>query len=138
MIRVLRMSDRIKIKLDELTFYLAPLSNAKKMEISGCTMIKNGEPVYDVGKAQALYVKYSLKKVEGLKDYHGEDYELEFEGDALTDDCVSEIFTIEESPRLMHCAWSVLNGVPDKITDDNGNPLQGVALEVVKAKKPEE
>jgi hypothetical protein len=129
--KVLRMSDRIKVKIGELSFELAPLSNDRKIEISSCTKKQDGIDVYDHGSAQHLYVKYSLKKVTGLTDYNDNEYKLSFENEVLTDDCVSEIFMIPQKQDLMAAAWQLLNGMPEKLTDHNGKVMKGVKLEVL-------
>lgn len=134
MAKILRLSDRVKLKIKDVTFYLAPLSNDKKIEISSCTKMQSGEVVFDHARAQHIYLKHSLKDIEGIETYDGEVYKLEFEGDSLTDDCVSEIFSLEQRGDLMSCAWQILNGIPDKLVDDNGKKMQGVALDVVSKK----
>jgi len=135
MVKILRLSDRVKVKMGKISFLLAPLSNDRKREVSSCTTIKGGEAVFDYAMAQHLYIKYSLKKIEGVKTYDNENYELDFEGDSLTDDCVSDVFNLPQKGDLVSCAWQIMNGMPDKLVDDSGNKMQGVALEVVKKKK---
>jgi len=136
MIKILRLSDRIKLKMGKVTFFLAPLNNDKKREISSCTTMQAGEAVFDHGMAQHLYLKYSLKEVKGVKDFHNNDYELEFDGDYLTEECVSEVFMLPQKEVLMQCAWQVMNGIPSKLLDDDGKLLKGVALEVMQKAKP--
>lgn len=131
MVKILRMSDRVNVKIGELSFQLAPLSNDRKIEISSCTKKQNGVDVYDHGRSQHLYIKYSLKKVTGLVDYDNKEYQLSFENDMLTDDCVSEIFMIPQKQDLMLAAWQLLNGVPDKLTDNDGKEIKGIKLEVI-------
>ncbi len=135
MIKILRLTDRINLKMGKVTFQLAPLSNDRKREISSCTTLSAGEHVFDHGKAQHLYLKYSLKCITGVKDFHGESYSLEFENDYLTDDCVSEVFMLPQKETLMTCAWQVMNGIPDKLVDEDNKPVKGVALEVVQKVK---
>lgn len=134
MAKILRLSDRVKLKIKDITFYLSPISNDKKIEISSCTKLQAGEVVFDHAKAQHLYIKYSLKDIEGVETYDGEAYKLEFEGDTLTDECVSEIFNLEQKNDLMSCAWQMLNGIPEKFVDDNGKKMQGVALDIISKK----
>lgn len=138
MSKIMRVSDRIKIKIKDVVFTIAPLNQMQKIEVSECTKIgPNGEEVFDLLRAQTLLVKYSLKDIEGVEDEHGESYRLEFENDVLTEDCVTEIFTLEEKSLLTTASWQCLNGLPDKLTDPvNGKKLKGVALELVKRKKP--
>ena len=137
MSKILRVSDRIKLKIADITFTIAPLNQMQKIEVSECTKIgPEGKEVFDLLRAQTLLIKYSLKEVEGVEDEHGEPYQLSFENDSLSDDCVTEIFTLEEKHLLTTAAWQCLNGLPDKLTDPiNGKKLKGVALELVGKKK---
>lgn len=131
MAKILRMSDRIVFKIDDLKFKIAPLSNDRKNEIAACMKYQGGEQVYDLLKAQHLYMKYGLKDVEGIETYDGKKYKLEFEGDHLTDECVSEIFYLEQKGKLLTAAWQVLNGITDQLSDPmTGEKLDGVELEV--------
>ena len=133
MSKIIRLTDRIRIKIGKTVFIIAPLNQMQKIEISECIKINaGGEEVYDLSRAQVLLVKYGLKGIEGVKDSDGIDYKLRFENDVLTDECISEIFTLEERAEYLSAAWQCLNGVPDKLTDPtNGKKLKGVALELV-------
>lgn len=118
------MSDRIKVTIGDISFLLAPMNYMQKQEIVGCTTISSGSETFDLGKAQFIYLKYSVKGVDGLKNYDGSDYELEFEGDNLTDNCVSELFNIAQRDKLTTAAWAILNG----ISEDEA--IDGVLIEV--------
>ena len=72
---------------------------------------------------------------EAIEESPYDEYELEFDGDCLTDDCVSDVFTLPQKNDLVSCAWQILNGIPDKILNNNGEPMQGVALEVIGKKR---
>lgn len=124
------MTDRINLDIDGVTFVLAPLNYLQKQDLSSCTRIEKGEEQFDLLKSQALYIKYSLKGIKGLTQYDGNDYVLDFEGDNLTDNCVSEILNLEQREKLSTAAWTLLNGIQE-ITDHNGKALEGVYLEVI-------
>lgn len=134
MVNILRLTDRVKVKIGKVVFTLAPLSNDKKREIVSCTSMQGGVSVFDYAQAQHLYIKHSLKDVKGITTYDKEEYELEFEGDALTDECVSDVFTIPQKQDLIACAWQILSGIPDKVLNDEGKPLKGVTLEVISSR----
>ena len=129
--KILKMSDRINLAIGGVTFTLAPLNYLQKQELAGCTKMIGGEEHYDLVKAQALYIKYSLKKVAGIEGFDGKEYELEFNGDYLTDDCVSEILNLEIKDKLTTAAWQLLNGVRDLKNPIDGEPLEGVEMEIV-------
>jgi hypothetical protein len=126
------MKDRIRLKIGEVSFLLAPLSNFQKSEIASFSKTKSGNEVFDLFKAQHYYVKYAVKGIEGVKNYDDSDYKLEFEGDFLSDGCVSEIFSMPVKDKLAYSCFQLLNEIPDKLIDpSNGEPLQGVELDIV-------
>lgn len=131
MSKILRMSDRIHLKIDDVTFELAPLSFSRKQELASCTRIVKGEEHYDLLRAQFLYIKYSLKKISGVFDYDGTEYTLSFEGDSVTDECVSEIMNLDQRNKLTVSAWQILNGIKDLEDPVTGEKLDGVELKVV-------
>jgi len=135
MIKIPRMSDRYKFKIEELEFTIAPLSRAHKIEITSCSKVIDGETVPDLLEMQHLYLKYGLKEVKGVQYHDGEDFVLSFENGHLTDESVSEISNIPQKSKLMVAAWQCLNGAPDEITDtQTGKKLDGVELEIVSGK----
>jgi len=130
MAKILRLSDRINLKIGDVTFVIAPLNHFQKIELSNCTTIKNGEEHYDLLRAQALYLKYAVKDVNGIECYNGEKYELEFNNDELTDNCVSEILSLDQRSKLTTSAWQILNGIKELVDPVTGEKLEGVELEV--------
>lgn len=134
MAKVLRMKDRVKLKVGEVTFTLAPLSHYQKQELASCTKMQGGEEIFDLPKAQALYIKYSLKGIDGVETYGDEKYELEFDGDHLSDDCVSEIFHLEQREKLNIAAWQIIQGIQELRDPNTGEKLEGVELEVESGK----
>ena len=128
--KILRLTDRVNLRIGDVTFVIAPLNHFQKIELSNCTTIKNGEDHYDLLRAQALYLKYAIKDVSGIEDYEGNEYKLEFNNDELTDDCVSEILSLDQRSTLTTCAWQLLNGIKELIDPVTGDKLDGVELEV--------
>ena len=135
MAKILRLSDRIKLTIGEVVFTIAPLNYFQKIELSNCTMIRNGEDHYDLLLAQSLYLKYGIKGMTGVKDCDGNDYELEFKGDELTDECISEILHLEQRNKLTTAAWQLLNGIQELADPLTGKKLKGVKVEVVSSGK---
>jgi hypothetical protein len=123
---VLKMSDRVNVKIGKVSFSLAPMNYLQKQSIAACTRMVGGIEELDLLSSQALYLKLSVKEVKGLMGYDKKPYELEFEGDTLTDDCVSEIMNIEQSQTLAVAAWSFLNGI-DKDADIDGAKIKVVS-----------
>lgn len=131
MAKILRMKDRIRVKIGDIEFLMAPLSYLHKQEIANCTRNSGGKEIYDFLKAQALHIKYGLKGVKGLKTYDDKDYELQFDGDCLSDECLNEILAIECNDKLSAAAWSILNGYDQEAISNNEKALEGIDIEVV-------
>lgn len=133
--RIPRMTDRVKLSVGELTFIVAPLSRDQKREISQTTVtIEGGEPQMNLWEAQALYLKYGLKKIEGLKDYHGKDYVLKFENNGLTEECLSELWYVQDNlEHAISYIAQTMNTLPDEYRDYNGKKVKGVKLEILSA-----
>ena len=127
MAKILKMSDRIKMQIGEVTFILAPFTYEQKMEMSDSVKVVSGQDVIDVFKVKTMMLKYGLKKVEGI-----EDYELSFDSQGnLSDECISEILYLDQSKTMLSACYEIHNGIPDEIE------TQGVALEILKNKAPD-
>lgn len=123
--KLARLSDRIKLKIGEVTFTIAPVSYFVKKEIGECSRVDGGEQVFDLGKAQYLYIKHALKGIEGINDWDGNAYELKFVGDCLTDDCLSELFYMEQKEEFLTACWTLLNNFSLENTVEGVEFLRG-------------
>jgi hypothetical protein len=99
---VYRLTDRLPIKIDELTFWIAPLSFEKKQVLSTYTRMNGGVETIDFQKVAVATLKFTIKGVEGLTLADGSDYELEFDpaGD-LTDESVDVLLRLVQNERLI-------------------------------------
>lgn len=134
---VLRMCDRIKLKVGDVTFTLAPLSGIHKQEILSLMAMKSGEVIQNHDKAQRIYLKHAVKKIEGVQCYDQSDYELSFDNDSLTDDCVDELMYLSENEKLIASAWATLHQLAKQDGLEDGHPHklpEGVQLDVVPGK----
>lgn len=134
MARIFRKSDRIVVRIDDVTVKLAPLTIHQKVEIQ--TAMLNGRANGDLKEATngvTLALKYSMKGIDGVFDDDGNAYKLEFDGDVLSDACVDELMNLEMNSKLSIVCAGILNGIPGEFTDHLGNKLDGV--EVVKTGK---
>lgn len=129
--KILRLKDRVKIKIGDVEFIVAPLSREQKRELGACRTMVNGEQQLDILEANSILLKYGLKGVKGVKDYSGNDYKLEFDGDNLSEDSISDILNMSVKDKLTASAWNVVNGMDDKLD------LEGVSLEVIPCAVPD-
>lgn len=128
--RIYKRSDRIPIKIGDITIKVGPLSLAEKAEIG--SLFFSGK-VADQLKATLLTIKYGVKEVEGFFTEDGP-YQLSFEGEYLTDDCASELINTEAGEKMVVVCTSLIKKIPDVFTDEKGNKLEGV--EILKKDKP--
>ena len=122
---IYRLEDRIEVKVDELTFKLAPMLSHIKEEAKALLVAKK-----DI-EGSKLCIKHSVKDIKGVELSDGSKYKLEFEGDALTDKCIEELFNIEiETRDKLRLACSLLvNGIPAEfINPSNKKPIKGVKI----------
>lgn len=137
MAKILRRSDRLTVKIDDVTVKLAPLSIHQKVEIQ--TAMHNGRSKADLGeltRGVVLSLRYGVKGIDGVQDADGNAYALAFEGDALTEQCADDLMNLEITQKLSMVCAGMLNGIPSDFTDLYGNPIDGVEL-VKSSKEPD-
>ena len=122
------MSDRITLDIKGVTFKLSPLSFAQKGEIHACTQMNGGVEEQDTIRMTFLAVKYTVKEVKGIIDSNDNEYELVFEGESLSDECVNDLLNLEICQEVGIAALNFLNGVPVKICDQFQKEIPGVEL----------
>jgi len=128
--KIHRLTDRIPIQIDKITIYVSPLSFAQKSEIqSEISKYASTKDLASCYKGSYLAIKYAVKQIEGV------DYELEFEGNVLKDECVEDLLNCEVSTKLTTACISLMNGIPKEIVDDNGNPVEGIKINPKKGKR---
>lgn len=138
---IYRLSDRIKVRIDDITISLAPMSFAVKSEIQG--HVQKGVTDGDTNQiliATQKAIKHTVKDIEGVTLPDGSGYKLEFDGDVLTDGAVEELLNFPYAQPIATVTSSLANGVPKEFTDPDGNPIAGVEIipqpDLSKAPKP--
>lgn len=107
---------------------IRPLTYHEKSEIS--QMMVDGK----VGKAAIEAVKVAVKDIKGVKDTKGNEYQLDFEGDKLSENTIDDLMNLEHSKKLILVCLNLLSTVPEEFIDDNtGKPIEGVSI--IKEKK---
>jgi hypothetical protein len=136
MVKIFRTSDRIPVKIDDVTITVAPLSFDQKTELQTVMMSASKEPMNAVRGAR-LAIKFAVKAVAGIEDMDGNSYKVELGEDGLlTDACVDELLNMEETPRLIAVCSQMIGGVPKGIVDPStGKAMPGVSVELPKKPK---
>lgn len=129
MAKILRKTDRLTVKIDDVTVKLAPLTMHQKVEIQ--TAMMNGRLNGDLKEATrgiVLCLKYGVKSIDGVEDSDGNPYVLKLEGEALSDETADDLMNLEITSKLSMVVAGMLNGIPSDFTDQNGKPIEGVKL----------
>lgn len=110
--RIYRVTDRIKYKLGDLTIEVSPLSLENKSILHSHMVKAQGGDVAELMAGSVAAIKMCLKSVKGLENADGSPYELSFENNQLTDECVSELMNMQETNSLIALCSSFIGGVP--------------------------
>lgn len=120
------MNERIKVKMDDLTFLLSPLTFDQKTEIQALSMTGEFKKTLEAAK---LAVKYSVKDVKGLEDSSGKAYKIKSDDLGLTDECLNELLNSEQSDNLQVACLAFIKGIPkDFMNPFTNKPLKGVKI----------
>lgn len=127
------MSKTYQVKMGDVTFTLGQLDYKAKAFISNaCTSIKQGQVIVDSALQCFYNLKFGLRKVEGVKNEDGSDWNLTFEDPEkriVHDTCIDELLNSPVSDNLIYVAREMMEGIPDKIVNPvTGQPLEGVEL----------
>ena len=127
MARIYRTSDKISVKIDDITLKISPLNFEQKCEIQ--TQLLSGKPM-DIVRAARMALKFSVKEVAGIEEEDGSPYQLEFDNDELSDHCIDDLLNLEQQEKISVLCTSLLHGVPKELIDpQTGKPMAGVKIE---------
>jgi len=129
-------NDRVLVEISGSTegekpvqFFFKPLTVGEKTEITG--RLKPGSDMGEMLEFTRLVISKTLKDVKGLERPDGSSYRLEFEGDAISHDCLDDLMNLEINEKFITVAGMFLRGVPSEgsiINPKTGTPLEGVVV----------
>lgn len=129
MAKIYRRSDRIAVKVDDITVHLAPLTLHQKTDVQQAMIAGRMQTdIKEASRGIALSIKYAVKGIDGVECADGKPYTLEFNGDDLTDACVDDLLNLELVQKLAMICGALANGIPSEFTDSKGNPIEGVEI----------
>lgn len=137
MAQIYKVTDRIKVKVGDITLILSPLTKEQKMNTQLHTAKAVKGDMESAMKAVELAVKYSIKGIEGL--FHVNDqgvevpYTVKLEGGVLSDEAINDLMNMELSDKISNVATAFLGGVPSEIKDQKGNKIEGIEVILPKA-----
>lgn len=133
---IYKTSDKIPVKIEDITVKVSPLTYSQKTEVQDLmTKAVSEQSMKYAMDGAILAIKYSLKSVEGLKDANGENYQIEIEDKQVTDECIDDLLNMKYSQKLSAVCASLVHGVGRDILDENGQKIEGISFEVDTEKK---
>jgi hypothetical protein len=131
--KIARLNEKIKIKLEDVTVIVTPLSGSKKIEMTSMVKAsKEGKLTVDKAAQELFLVKHSVKALEGLKDLDDKEYQLSFteEGGPLTDECAEEVLSFLVNTYFTIAMVQSMKGLFGVVTNPyNGMTLEGISTE---------
>lgn len=128
--RVYKTTDRIKIKVEDVTIEVAPLTYGQRREVAGQLTKAGGATFEDQLEMIRLATKYAVKNVIGLEDSEGP-YQVTFTDDnTLSDESLDDLANIPGIYGILSQATMQLAtaGPFIKLTDGEGKDLEGVEV----------
>lgn len=127
-----RLSDKITVKIDDIEVKISPLSHSQKTVLQGHMIKAVAGDMEAAMESVRQSIKFSLKDIKGVKylDEEGEarDFALEFENGQITDECIDDVLNMPISGKLNSLCAALLQGVPDKVLDNDGNEIEGIKI----------
>ncbi len=130
MARVYKTSERIEVQIEDVTFWIKPLTFDEKKEVVSSTKREGGSVFADKYVIVKTALKKSVKKAKGLESEDGE-YELKFDDNGeLKDSCIDDLANIPSiGPKLVMIAGANAgDGLTETIMDENNQAVEGVKV----------
>ena len=116
--------DRVPVKIGDVTFWIAPLDNDERAEISTAVTNQGGTKRVDVKKLYQLYLKYAVKRIDGVKMPNGKPWKIKFTKTGhLTEDSLDKLLTLACAPQLAQVAL-------DLFTEIKESKIEGVEVDI--------
>lgn len=129
MARIYKRSDRISVKIDDVTIQIAPLSAHQKSEVQQALIVgRTKGDIREATRGVLLAIKYAVKGIQGVEDGDGKTYQLEFDGDELSDACVDDLMNLDITERMTLVCVALVKKIPQEFTDERGEKMQGVEI----------
>jgi len=99
--KVLRTTDIVTLKHEELEVDFSPLRYDRSIEIANTTKNEAGNTIVDVTKQTSLMLKYAVKEVRGITDYDNNPITIKaINGELSEDDVSTAISVLVKTPFL--------------------------------------
>lgn len=132
--KILKTTDRVSVKIEDVTLIIAPMSYAKKVEFASLTKVVDGVEMNDIGAMLGFTVRHCLKGWAGVVDHDGKPVELTFGEDGnLTEEAMSDAMLVVTRLKANYVYLFSLagNSIPGEIHDAaTGKKLKGVEVTI--------
>lgn len=121
-----RKSDRIKVKIEDITLVVSPLSQHDKNTIQ--SLLVSGK-VDSIMNGATMALKCAIKDIGGVT-HNNEQYRLEFDDNKhITDDCLDDLMNLEMHDKISSVCLALLGGIPKEFLNaETGEVLEGVRI----------
>ena len=121
-----------KVRIGEVVIHCKQLSyRIRSMMGAKFHQQKSGVEIQDTLSLLFEVLRHSIVKVEGFQNPDGSEFELKFENEILTEDCLDALMYVDNVGEVMQlCASGFLNmKMPDKIVHPvSGEVMEGVSI----------
>lgn len=98
---VFRTTDRIPVKIGELTFWVSPLSFEQKNQVFNLISRDGGEELIKGLQSVQMVLRFSVKDVEGLENPDGTPFKVDLDSEGNLDaDCVDVLLNLPDFGKL--------------------------------------
>lgn len=115
--------DLLKINANGVEVIFSPLNWQQKLEIASKMKMKDGKEILDHGMQLFLTIKYSVKEIKGIELMDSTPFQVDKEGDVLTDDSASMVLDALSTVNLL---LPVMSGIDGKLESFKE---QGIVIE---------
>ena len=129
-VTVFRPTDRITLKIGELTLKLAPLTFRQKAKLMSFTRNSGGEETTNGLEMIFQAIKYFIKDVDGLVDCEGNAIAVELDDNGeLKEEYADMLLSADESPTLIQALTSFMVKISKDLTNpDTGEKIEGAQV----------
>lgn len=130
--KIIRASDKVKIKIHSTEVVIQPLTYGKRVEMAKFVKVQDGKEVQDYANSMMFLVKNTVKGIS----LEGESIPLEFKDDELTEESMSDVMGILEGNQEAFKDIAIVSssaGKPaSKVIDPlNKSEIEGVEVSIL-------
>jgi hypothetical protein len=111
--KILRTTDIITLKHEELEVDFSPLRHDKAIEISNLVKVNSGKTVVDAHGQMLLTIKYAVKEIRGVTNWNDEPIVIKSINGELTDNDASDaINALARTPFISPISYISASALP--------------------------